>query len=99
MPELCGFFNRDVEPQRLELADMAAHGAVLVAPVEVVGPELVVRHAVTHDVEGDFENLMAHGHDGLLVPAMAFDSVIPRLQRSALRVARPERALNQRGGR
>jgi hypothetical protein len=59
---------------------MPSNRALGVAFVEIVGPEFVVGMAITHDVVRDFEDLMAHRDDRLLVAAMPFDAVVPRLE-------------------
>jgi hypothetical protein len=37
---LCGLLNGDREAQRLELSDVATHGALGVSAIEVVGAQL-----------------------------------------------------------
>src|SRR2546427_12830819 len=70
-PPVCesgSFLDRDVKPERLKLPDVPTDSFLGVAPIEVVGPKLLVGHAVAHDVERNLEDLMPHGHDRLLAP-------------------------------
>jgi hypothetical protein len=89
------FLNRDVKPERLELPDMPSNGALGVALVEIVGPELVIGAAIAHDVVRDFKDLMAHRDDGLLVAAMPFDAMVPRLKRRPVASGGRQAGLNQ----
>src|SRR6266851_10095409 len=71
LPPVCesgSFLDRDVKPERLKLPDVATDSFLGVAPIEVVGPKLLVGHAGAHDVERNLEDLMPNGHDRLLVP-------------------------------
>src|SRR2546421_13086577 len=86
MCESRGLFDGDIDPERFELTDVPAHGAVGMPPLEIVGADFVVGDPVAHDVVRDFENLMAHGNDRFLVAAMPLDAVIPGLQRRVFRV-------------
>jgi hypothetical protein len=89
------FLNRDVKPERLELPDMPSNGALAVALVEIVGPELVIGAAIAHDVVRDFKDLMAHRDDGLLVAAMPFDAMVPRLKRRPVASGGRQAGLNR----
>ena len=54
LPPVCesgSFLDRDVKPERLKLPDVPTDSFLGVAPIEVVGPKLLVGHAVAHDVE------------------------------------------------
>src|SRR5207244_10984 len=94
MFESSRFLDRDVKAERFKLSDMTPDGAFRMATVEVVGPKFVVRHAVVHDVVGDFEDLVAHGDHRLLVPPMTFHAVIAGLQRRAVLARGAEGGLN-----
>jgi hypothetical protein len=87
----------DVKPERLKLPDVPTDSFLGVPPIEVVGPKLLVGHAVAHDVERNLEDLMPHGHDRLLVPPVPRDPVISGLQGRAVLAHGPQPGLNQRG--
>src|SRR6266542_3762215 len=80
---LCGLLDTDAIAERFQLPDRSPCGALAVTAVEVVGAEFVVRNAIPHDEIRDFENLMTDGDDGFLVSPMAFDAIVPGLQRGA----------------
>src|SRR5262249_30520996 len=90
------FLDRDVKPERFKLPDVPTDSVLGIAPIEVVGPELLVGHAVAHDVERNREDLMPHGHDRLLVPLVPRDPVISGLQGRAVLAHGPQPGLNQR---
>jgi hypothetical protein len=79
------------------LTGVTTDGAVGMSPLDVIGPEFVVRHAVAHDVVRNFENLVADRDHRFFVPPMPLCPVIAGLQGGRPRVAGAERALNQRG--
>ncbi len=56
-------------PKRFELPHMTSRRTLGVSSLEVVGPKLVVGHAVPHDVVRDLENLVTDRDDGFLVTA------------------------------
>src|SRR5215208_2062391 len=59
---------------------MSPSGPLPIASFEIVRPEFLIGDAITHHVVRDFEDLVAHGDDGFLMAAMAFDPVIASLQ-------------------
>src|SRR6266446_8099128 len=95
MFESGSLFDRHVKPESFKLSDMAANGTFGMPPVEIVRAELAVGDAVTHDVIGDFENLMPDGHDGFLVSPMALDPVVARLQSRTVLAGGGQAGLNQ----
>src|SRR3989442_6198824 len=99
LPPVCesgSFLDRDVKPERLKLLDVPTDSFLGVAPIEVVGPKLLVGDAVAHDVEGNLEDLMPNGHDRLLVPPVPRDPVISGLQGRAVLAHGPQPCLNHR---
>jgi hypothetical protein len=48
-----------MKPERFELPDVTTHRPFRVSTREIVGPKLVVGDSIPHDVERDFENLVA----------------------------------------
>ena len=66
MSESSGLLDREVKAEGLKLTDMTTDRAFGVTLVEVVGPKLLVGHAVAHDVERNLKDLMPNGHDRVL---------------------------------
>src|SRR5437667_2203002 len=98
-PPVCesgSFLDRDVKPERLKLLDVPTDSFLGVAPIEVVGPKLLVGHAVAHEIERNLEDLMPHGHDRLLVASVPRDPAISGLQGRAVLAHGPQPGLNQR---
>src|SRR5688572_13907953 len=91
-----GFPDRDLVAECLQLAEAAELGSFPVAAVEVVGAELFVRQAITHDEIRNFEDLMRNRHHGLLVTTMPPDAEVARLQGRALRAHGAQAAFDQR---
>src|SRR5262245_53114982 len=89
------FLDRDVKPDGLTLPDVPTDSCLGMAPIEVVGPKLLVRHALAHDVDRHLEDLIPRGHDRLLVPALPRDPVISLKGRAVLAHG-PQPGLNQR---
>src|SRR5215468_6787797 len=89
------FLKGDAVAEGLETAHMVVEDPVGAAAVEVVRAEFLVGDAVAHDEEGNLEDVMAHGHDGLFVPAVPLDAQVPRLQGGAIGAASGEPTLNQ----
>src|SRR5215212_1848363 len=84
-----------METERLELMHVAADCAIRMPPIEIVGSEFVVRHAVSHDEVRNPEDLVSHGDNRLFVAPMPFDAVIPGLERRALLAGGGQGALDQ----
>src|SRR5438105_3864228 len=91
-----GLLDRDPVAERFELTHVPSGRALRVTSVEVIGAQFGVRDAIAHDVVRNLEDLMAHGDDGFLVPAMPFDAVISRLQRAPFGAHRAKAGLDQR---
>lgn len=54
-----GLRDRHLESEGLELADVAARGAVRMSPVEIVRTEFLVSSTVAHDVVRDLQHLVS----------------------------------------
>ena len=61
------------------MTHVAAQRTFRISPLKIVGTELLVRHAIAHDVVRDFENLVTDGDDGLFMIALSLDATIARL--------------------
>ena len=96
-PGLGGLLNGDFVPKRFQLTKMPLARAVALPAIEVVAAEFVIRDPIAHDVVRDLENLMPSRHDRFLVPPMAFDPVVSRLQGGPLRVTGGEPGLDEAG--
>src|SRR5436309_6949729 len=72
------FHEDDLIAELLETADVVVAQACGVAPVEVVGPEVVMRDAALEHVAEGHEHRVLHGDDGLFGPAPSFEPVVER---------------------
>src|SRR5437762_3335666 len=68
----------DLIAELLETADVVVAQACGVAPVEVVGPEVMMRDAALEHVPEGHEHRVLHGDDGLFGPAPSFEPVVER---------------------
>src|SRR5207245_9796723 len=93
---LGGLLDRDAVAKRLELADRPPDRAVAVTEREVLRAEFLIRRGVAHDIQRDFEHLMADGDDRLFVPSLTLDAPVARLQGRPFRARRRQRTFNQR---
>src|SRR5438094_586000 len=79
--ETCGpsgglLHEHDLVAQLLEAAEVVAAEAGCVAPVEVIGPEILMGHAVLEHMPQGYEHRVLHGHDRLFGAAAGFQPVV-----------------------
>src|SRR5205823_1396955 len=70
--------EEDLVAELFEATDVVAKGPLRVALREVIGPEVVVRHAAREHVPQGHEHGVLDGDDGLLGAAPRFEAVVER---------------------
>src|SRR5579885_2463527 len=85
-------FQGDLMPQRFQALDELARQALRLQAVEVIRPQLGVRHALPQHLVDHYQQRVAHGHQGPLGPtALDQSPVVGRQVRTFRATGRPGR--------